>query len=61
MNQDVLKQYGLLSLEVMKRHVSCIFGDDATLDDVPASNAMNIADITPHSDNDHKKIFYNRM
>eukprot|EP00957_Ditylum_brightwellii_P035568 2696879-Ditylum_brightwellii.AAC.1 len=45
----------------MKHHANCYFGDDATSDDVPASNAMSIADITPHSNNDHKKIFYNRV
>eukprot|EP00957_Ditylum_brightwellii_P018717 1406502-Ditylum_brightwellii.AAC.1 len=44
----------------MKRHAHCYFGDDATTDNVPALDAINIADITPSTDNAHKRIFYKR-
>eukprot|EP00957_Ditylum_brightwellii_P178452 13592912-Ditylum_brightwellii.AAC.1 len=57
-NWDVLKQYGLLSLEAMKRHANRYFGDDALSDDVSASDLMDIADITPSMDNNHKRIFF---
>eukprot|EP00957_Ditylum_brightwellii_P077017 5853207-Ditylum_brightwellii.AAC.1 len=61
MNCDLLKQYGLLSLEAMKRRAHRYFGDDATIDDVPASDAMNIVDITPSTEDAHKRIFYKRV
>eukprot|EP00957_Ditylum_brightwellii_P005092 387173-Ditylum_brightwellii.AAC.1 len=50
-NCDLLKQYGLISLEVMKRNAHCYFSDDAMTDNVPALDAMNTADITPSTDN----------
>eukprot|EP00957_Ditylum_brightwellii_P045262 3431622-Ditylum_brightwellii.AAC.1 len=45
----------------MKRHTHRYFGDDATTDNIPASDAMDIADITPSTDNAHKRIFYKRV
>eukprot|EP00957_Ditylum_brightwellii_P068413 5194096-Ditylum_brightwellii.AAC.1 len=45
----------------MKRHAYRYFGDDATKDNVPASDAMDIADIMPSTDNAHKRIFYKRV
>eukprot|EP00957_Ditylum_brightwellii_P124675 9502658-Ditylum_brightwellii.AAC.1 len=61
MNHDLLKQYGLVSLEVMKCYVHRYFGDDTTTGDVPVSDAVNIADIMPSTDNAHKRIFYKRV
>eukprot|EP00957_Ditylum_brightwellii_P211198 15365880-Ditylum_brightwellii.AAC.1 len=60
-SQNLLKQYGLLSLEAMKCHTNRYFGDDATSDNAQSSDSMNIANITPSTDNDHKKIFFNRV
>eukprot|EP00957_Ditylum_brightwellii_P048299 3665644-Ditylum_brightwellii.AAC.1 len=45
----------------MKCHAHHYFGDDAMTDDVPALDAMNIADITPSTDDAHKRIFYKRV
>eukprot|EP00957_Ditylum_brightwellii_P042407 3210808-Ditylum_brightwellii.AAC.1 len=45
----------------MKRHTHCYFGDNAMTDDVPASDAMDIADIMPSTDDAHKRIFYKRV
>eukprot|EP00957_Ditylum_brightwellii_P042201 3195904-Ditylum_brightwellii.AAC.1 len=61
MNCDLLKQYGFVSLEAMKRHAQCYFGDGATTDNVPALDAMDIADITPSTDDANKRIFYKRV
>eukprot|EP00957_Ditylum_brightwellii_P104499 7961842-Ditylum_brightwellii.AAC.1 len=44
----------------MKHHGNPYFGDHATTNNAPASNAINILDITPSTGNDHKKIFFNR-
>eukprot|EP00957_Ditylum_brightwellii_P170020 12941279-Ditylum_brightwellii.AAC.1 len=44
----------------MKQNANRYFGNSATTDDVPASTAMNILDITPNTNNDYKSIFYNR-
>eukprot|EP00957_Ditylum_brightwellii_P106951 8159536-Ditylum_brightwellii.AAC.1 len=45
----------------MKRHVNCYFSADKTTDDVPSSDAMDIADITPNTDNAYKRILYKRV
>eukprot|EP00957_Ditylum_brightwellii_P077559 5893726-Ditylum_brightwellii.AAC.1 len=45
----------------MKRHAHHYFGDNAMTNDVSALDAMNIADITPSTDNAHKRIFYKRV
>eukprot|EP00957_Ditylum_brightwellii_P063577 4826281-Ditylum_brightwellii.AAC.1 len=50
----------LLNLDTMKRCANRYFGNNATADNVPASNAMNIADIIPNTDIDQKKLFFNR-
>eukprot|EP00957_Ditylum_brightwellii_P162918 12405924-Ditylum_brightwellii.AAC.1 len=60
-NQNLLKQYGLLSLKAMKCHANRSFRDNATTVNAPASDLMNIMDITPNTDNNHKKIFFNRV
>eukprot|EP00957_Ditylum_brightwellii_P012824 968931-Ditylum_brightwellii.AAC.1 len=61
MNCDLLKQYGLVSLEAIKCHAHCYFGEVAMTDNVPALDAMDIVDIAPSMDNTHKKIFYKRV
>eukprot|EP00957_Ditylum_brightwellii_P004739 360240-Ditylum_brightwellii.AAC.1 len=53
---DLLKQHGLLSLGAMKHHVHRYYGDDATTNDVPALDSIDIADITPNTENAHKRI-----
>eukprot|EP00957_Ditylum_brightwellii_P169637 12911929-Ditylum_brightwellii.AAC.1 len=50
----------LLNLDAIKRHANRYCCNDATTDDVPALNAMNIAGITLNTDNDHKKLLFNR-
>eukprot|EP00957_Ditylum_brightwellii_P037600 2843709-Ditylum_brightwellii.AAC.1 len=42
----------------MKCHTHHYFGDDTMMDNVPALDAMDIADITPSTDDAHKRIFY---
>eukprot|EP00957_Ditylum_brightwellii_P192613 14664917-Ditylum_brightwellii.AAC.1 len=45
----------------MKRNSHHYYGDDATTDNVPASDATDIADITLSTDDAHKRIFYKRV
>eukprot|EP00957_Ditylum_brightwellii_P094473 7193703-Ditylum_brightwellii.AAC.1 len=45
----------------MKCHTHRYFGDDVTTDDVPALDAMDIADTMPSTDNAHIRIFYKRV
>eukprot|EP00957_Ditylum_brightwellii_P177249 13502846-Ditylum_brightwellii.AAC.1 len=45
----------------MKCHAHCYFGDNTATDNVPASDAIFIADITLSTDNVHKRIFYKRV
>eukprot|EP00957_Ditylum_brightwellii_P098684 7516971-Ditylum_brightwellii.AAC.2 len=45
----------------MKHHANQYFSADETTDDVPTLDAMDIADITPNTDNAHKRIFYKRV
>eukprot|EP00957_Ditylum_brightwellii_P042831 3242226-Ditylum_brightwellii.AAC.1 len=60
-NQDFLRQYGLIDLDAIKRHANRYFSNDRTTNDVPASNAMVIANITPDIDINHRAIFYNHV
>eukprot|EP00957_Ditylum_brightwellii_P103560 7890727-Ditylum_brightwellii.AAC.1 len=59
-NQDILKQFGLLTLDDMKHHAHQYYKNDVTTDNVPATGNMNIADLTPGTDNTHKPLFFNK-
>eukprot|EP00957_Ditylum_brightwellii_P012776 965995-Ditylum_brightwellii.AAC.1 len=45
----------------MKCHANIYFRNNATSDDVPDSDLMDIDDITPNTNNAHKTIFFNRV
>eukprot|EP00957_Ditylum_brightwellii_P126445 9638374-Ditylum_brightwellii.AAC.1 len=58
-NRDLLQQYRLLDLNVIKRHAHQYFGNDSRTNNVPAPGAMAITDLTPDTDNTHRTLFYN--